>query len=122
MKEVIKTEDMHYSRSVDMGTKLTFVTDDNTMYVFWDLPWYNYPVFSHREYRKDSDKPIDEAGGVIHTDSRNFNLPDQVEESIWDKYGGYYMADGKVDIVEKEKRGRTVVKPDVGDMYPLREP
>lgn len=113
MKKIVEEERQGYSRSVNRGTKMTFETGDETFYVFWILPWFNYPVFSHR---------YEEEGVVKHTDSRNFNLPNKVEERLWEEYGGYYMADGKVGIEQKEKHGYTIVRPVVGDMYPLREP
>lgn len=113
MIEITEQNKQNYSRMISYGERIQFIADNDTLYEFWDLIWYNYPIFSHREEREK---------GYVFTDSRNFNLPTQIEKELFDEYGGYYMADGKVEITEIDKKNYTKVKPDVGNIYPLREP
>lgn len=124
MKEVIEQDRTGYSRGISYGEKIQIVTDDLTNYIFWDLIWFDYPVFSHREEVESGGEKVDpiEEVGIRKTNYRNFNLPGQVESAIFIDFGGYYMADGRVNIEQKDKNGYTIIKPDVGDMYPLREP
>lgn len=112
-----------------MGTKICFITDDNMIYIFWDMPWFDYPVFSHRGVYREGDVPSNTTRHDPHDEwniktysSNNHSLPGQVKKQIWDEYEGYYMAEGKVTFEETERKTSTVLKPEVGDMYPLREP
>lgn len=113
MKQIDNVEEIGINHCFTGNDRITITTDDGIEYVFWSLRWYDYPVYSHR--REDK-------GGLRHTDSRNYPLPEKVKEYIFDNHGGYYMADGKVNTRWEHKRGYSVFKVDVGDMWPLREP
>lgn len=124
MKEIKDKNETVYNRRITQGRRITFTTDDLTRYVFWDLPWYDYPIFSHREHKTQSGSKVsmDETGGLIHTDSGNYTLPTAIREALFEKYGGFYKAEGEVKFIEEQRQKRTILKAEVGDMYPLRTP
>lgn len=113
MKQIESVEEMGHTKGLSGFDKITIETDDGIEYIFWTLRWYDYPVYSHRIERK---------GAALHTDGRNYPLPEKVKEYIFDNHGGYYMADGKISFNWEDKRGYTIFKAKVGDMWPLREP
>lgn len=87
----MKTIEEVYEKSAHID-ELIIETEDADRYVFLILPWYDYPVFSHRHITHDNGRK-----SMIN------NLPQKIEEHLHDEYGGYCtMKTEKIkpDIVE----------------------
>jgi len=58
--------------------ELIIQTTDGDRYVFLLLPWYEYPVFSHRHIPRENGRK-----SMIN------NLPERIKEHLYNEHGGY---------------------------------
>lgn len=88
MKQIKDTQTIKWSESVAIGNRITVRTDDDTIYVFWDLKWRELPVFSHRLFKEN--------GNTRRASIHNDPLPEKVDQYMIENHGGYTMGEGRL--------------------------